>query len=114
MAAKDANSPVTLPPAVWIALVLSLAGAFALHQKPFQDPRPRDPTANFYRHVPADDQDVEARLWEDPLAAVAIARDAGEIGMLLVNQNVSLNARHHRGNDQHRRAPLVKIGRAHV
>jgi hypothetical protein len=72
--ANDSNDPVVLPPTVWIALIAALAGAFALHQQVFQDARPSDSSPPMYRHMPSDDQDVEARLWEDPLAAVAIAR----------------------------------------
>jgi hypothetical protein len=72
--ADDSKSPVVLPPTVWIALIAALAGAFALHQQAFHDTRPSDSSTPLYRHVPSDDQDVEARLWEDPLAAVAIAR----------------------------------------
>jgi hypothetical protein len=71
--AGDSNDPVVLPPTVWIALV-ALVGALALHQQGFQDTRPSDSNTSLYRHIPSDDQDVEARLWEDPLAAVAIAR----------------------------------------
>jgi membrane protein implicated in regulation of membrane protease activity len=72
--ANDSNDPVVLPPTIWIALIAALAGAFALHQQVFQDARPTDSPPPLYRHIPSDDQDVEARLWEDPLAAVAIAR----------------------------------------
>jgi len=72
--ANDSNDPVVLPPTIWIALIAALAGAFALHQQAFQDARPSTTSPPLYRHIPSDDQDVEARLWEDPLAAVAIAR----------------------------------------
>ena len=72
--ANISTSPFALPPTVWIALLLSLAGAFALHQRSFQDSRPADPSTPLYRHLPSNDQDVEARLWQDPLAAVAAAR----------------------------------------
>ncbi len=76
--ADDSSSPLGLPPSVWIAAVLSLAGLFALSQRPFLDTRPTDAGKSPYRHVPSEDQDVEARLWEDPLGAVANALAAGE------------------------------------
>jgi hypothetical protein len=72
--ADDSSNSFVLPPSVWIALALSVAGAFVIHQHPFQDARPADAAAPLYRHLPSDDQDVEARLWQDPLAAVAAAR----------------------------------------
>ena len=72
--ADGSNNSFALPPAVWIALAVSVVGAFAIHQHPFQDARPADTPAPLYRHLPSDDQDVEARLWQDPLAAVSAAR----------------------------------------
>ena len=78
MADQSAN-PLGLPPTIWIVLAVGLAGAFAATQLPFQDARPVDAPAPTYKHFSSDDQDVEARQWEDPLAAVAIAREAYEI-----------------------------------
>jgi hypothetical protein len=72
--AEDSSNPLGLPPSVWIAVIVSVAGVFALNQHPFQDVRPADATAPVYRHTPSEDQDVEARLWEDPLGAAATAK----------------------------------------
>jgi hypothetical protein len=72
--AEDSSNPLGLPPSVWIAVIVGVAGVFALNQHPFQDVRPADPTAPIYRHTPSEDQDVEARLWEDPLGAAAAAK----------------------------------------
>src|ERR1700761_9149832 len=74
MANESSSSLLALPPTVWIALLVSLAGAFAWHPHPFQDVRPADLPAPLYRHLPSKEQDVEARLWQAPLAAVAAAR----------------------------------------
>jgi hypothetical protein len=49
-------------------------GIFALKQYPFQDPRPPDLWVPEYSHTATEDQDVEARLWQDPLGAVETAR----------------------------------------
>jgi hypothetical protein len=61
-----------------VALVLGLAGVFALSQKPFQDTRPKSIVLPLENGQLNDGQDVEARLWEDPLSAVALARNAKE------------------------------------
>jgi hypothetical protein len=74
--ANQSSSPLGLPPTVWIVMVVGLAGAFVAHQRPFQDARPPDSTVPAYRHTPSEDQDVEARQWEDPLSAVAISRES--------------------------------------
>jgi hypothetical protein len=74
--ADQSSSPLGLPPTVWIALVVGLAGAFAANHSPFQDARPPDQGVPAYRHTPSDDQDIEARQWEDPFTAVAVARRA--------------------------------------
>jgi hypothetical protein len=71
---EDSSNPLGLPPSVWIAVLVGIAGAFALNQHPFQDVRPPDATAPVYHHTPSEDQDVEARLWEDPLGAAATAK----------------------------------------
>jgi hypothetical protein len=77
--AEDSSNPLGLPPSVWIAVLVGLAGAFALNQHPFQDVRPADATAPVYRHTPSEDQDVEARLWEDPLGAAATAKAGDDL-----------------------------------
>src|ERR1700716_2943020 len=61
---------------MWMALLVGVVGVFALNQRPFQDVRPTDSLTPVYRHTPSEDQDVEARLWEDPLGAVATAKAA--------------------------------------
>ena len=67
-----------LPVSVWIALFLGVAGVFALSQKPFQDTRPPNTTVPLHHHAIDDGQIIEARLWEDPLSAVALARSVPE------------------------------------
>jgi hypothetical protein len=76
--ADDSSSPLGLPPSVWIAVLVGVVGVFALNQRPFQDVRPADSSAPVYRHTSSEDQDVEARLWEDPLGAVATAKAADD------------------------------------
>jgi hypothetical protein len=71
--AEEPKSGFSIPPTVWVALLASLFGGFAARQLPFQDSRPAEIAAPVYSHVPPDAQDVEARLWEDPLSAVAAA-----------------------------------------
>jgi hypothetical protein len=72
--ADQSSSPLGVPPTLWVVLVVGLVGAFAANHRPFQDARPPDPNVPAYRHTPPDDQDVEAREWEDPFTAVAISR----------------------------------------
>ena len=67
-----------LPPTVWLALIVGLAGVFALSQKPFQDTRPPSSVLPLEHGSLNDGQNVEARLWEDPLSAVALARKSTE------------------------------------
>jgi hypothetical protein len=74
--ADQSSSPFGLPPTIWVVLVVGLAGAFAVNHRGFQDPRPPNQSAPAYRHVPTSGQDVEAREWEDPFTAVAIAQRA--------------------------------------
>jgi hypothetical protein len=74
--ADQSSSPLGLPPTLWVVLVVGLAGAFAVNHRGFQDARPPDQNAPAYRHTPSSDQDVEAREWEDPFTAVAVARSA--------------------------------------
>src|SRR6266404_5231106 len=70
----DSSGPLGLPPTVWVVLIVGLAGAFAVSQHPFQDVRPGESGVPVYRHAPSQSQDIEARQWEDPFSAVAIAR----------------------------------------
>jgi hypothetical protein len=72
--ADQSSSPLGLPPSVWAVLIVGLAGAFAVNHRGFQDARPPDSNAPTYRHSSSGDQDVEAREWEDPFTAVAVAR----------------------------------------
>jgi hypothetical protein len=74
--ADQSSSPLGLPPTVWVVIIVGLAGALAATQHPFKDVRPGDPSIPAYRHAPSEDQDIEARQWEDPFSAVAIARRA--------------------------------------
>ncbi len=75
MEEKSAN-PLGLSTSTWIALAVAFMGIFALKQIPFQDSRPPDHWNPVYSHPASEDQDVEARLWQDPLAAVETARSA--------------------------------------
>src|SRR5260370_22052021 len=74
--ADQSSGPLGLPPTVWVVIIVGLAGALAATQHPFQDVRPGDAAIPAYRHAPSEDQDIEARQWEDPFSAVAIARRA--------------------------------------
>jgi hypothetical protein len=74
--ADRSSSPLGLPPTLWVVLVVGLVGTFAASHRPFQDARPPDQNAPAYRHTPPEDQDVEARQWEDPFTAIAVARRA--------------------------------------
>ena len=78
MADQQSTGLLGLPGTVWVALILGLAGVFALTQKPFQDTRPTSSVLPLENGPLNDGQDVEARLWEDPLSAVALARKAKE------------------------------------
>lgn len=75
MEEKSSNS-LGLPTSTWITLAIAFMGIFALKQNPFQDSRPPDHWNPVYSHAASEDQDVEARLWQDPLAAVETARSA--------------------------------------
>jgi hypothetical protein len=72
--ADQSSSPLGLPPTLWVVLVVGLAGAFAVNHRGFQDARPPDAGIPAYRHTTSNDEDVEAREWEDPFTAVAVAR----------------------------------------
>jgi hypothetical protein len=72
--ADQSSNAFGLPPTVWVVIIVGLAGALAATQYPFQDVRPSDSSAPAYRHAPSQDQDIEARQWEDPFSAVAVAR----------------------------------------
>ena len=51
-----------------IVMVVLLAAGVLIKQVPLQSARPSDPER--VKFVPAAQQDVEARLWQDPFAAV--------------------------------------------
>ncbi len=85
----QSNNPLGVPPTIWIVLAVGLVGVFAANQLPFQDARPVDAIAPTYGHFPSDDQDVEARQWQDPLGAVAVARESYEIKKSLVGAATS-------------------------
>jgi hypothetical protein len=71
------QSPVSgLAPTTLMALFAGLIGLFAVHKTPLQDTRPAVRPIPINRPDPTTLQDIEARLWEDPLAAVARARAA--------------------------------------
>src|SRR6266851_3707688 len=72
--ADQSSGPLGLPPTVWVVIIVGLAGALAATQHPFHDVRPGDAATPAYRHAPSEDQDIEARQWEDLFSAVAIAR----------------------------------------
>jgi hypothetical protein len=72
------SNPLGLAPSTWITMAVALMGIFALKQYPFQDSRPADLWVPVYSHTATEDQDVEARLWQDPLAAVETARRGSE------------------------------------
>lgn len=73
---EKSSNPLGLPTSTWITLAIAFMGIFALKQNPFQDSRPPDHWNPVYSHAASEDQDVEARLWQDPLAAVETARNA--------------------------------------
>jgi hypothetical protein len=72
--AQESKGGSSIPPSVWVAVFAALFGGFAARQVPFQDSRPPELAVPVYMHIPPDDQDVEARLWQDPLAAVVVAK----------------------------------------
>jgi len=59
----------TLPIGAIAALVLLAAGVFVKHQSPLESSRPGGPESRTERY--RDIQDLDARLWEDPFAALA-------------------------------------------
>jgi hypothetical protein len=71
---EKSSNPLGLAPSTWVALAVAVMGIFALKQYPFQDTRPTDLWVPTYSHTASEDQDVEARLWQDPLSAVETAR----------------------------------------
>ena len=78
MPEKSLN-PLGLAPSTWIALAIAVMGIFAIKQYPFQDTRPTDLWVPTYSHTASEDQDVEARLWQDPLSAVETARKVTKV-----------------------------------
>jgi hypothetical protein len=77
MSDPPSNGILGLPVSVWIALLVGVAGIYALNQKPFQDTRPPITVVPLHHRPPGDGQVIEARLWQDPLGAVALARNSG-------------------------------------
>ena len=75
---QPASGLLGLPASVWIALILGVAGVFALNTKPFQDTRPAPTIVPLHHHSLDDGQTIEARLWEDPLSAIALGRTANK------------------------------------
>jgi hypothetical protein len=73
---RDTPTPSVPPTAIWVALIIGAAGLFTLNRAWFQDVRPTEPPAPLYWRSPGDIQDIEARLWDDPLSVVARARAA--------------------------------------
>jgi len=57
-------------------MVVAALGVVAYNKIPLHDTRPAEPPTPLYSHSPQDAEDIEARLWEDPIAAVARARHA--------------------------------------
>ena len=72
--ARDSQAPLSGPSTTWLALLIGAAGLFAVTKVQFQDTRPAAAAIPTYTHIPSEPQDVEARLWEDPLSAVALER----------------------------------------
>lgn len=72
MAQDASNKPGGNSPSpnglLWLALVL--AGAFLVRQLPLNDSRPSTPEPKAYPYFAA--QDIDARLWQDPIGAVAV------------------------------------------
>src|ERR1700691_5189424 len=73
-----ASNPLGLTPSTWITMAIAVMGIFALKKYPFQDTRPSDLWVPVYSHTASEAQDVEGRLWQDPLAAVETARKVSE------------------------------------
>ena len=68
---KSSMGSLPGPGLTWVLLLV--AGAFLAHEVPWQGSRPTAPGAKTYAY--AAKQDVDARLWQDPLGAVARGRD---------------------------------------
>jgi len=70
---KEKSSPAAQLPGngfLWLAIVA--AGVVVVHQVPWQDSRPLGPEPKAYRYEA--EQDIDARLWQDPFSAVARGR----------------------------------------
>src|SRR5262245_42061533 len=65
---SDENAGNLLANPLPIVMVVLLAAGVLIKQVPLQSARPSDPER--VKFVPATQQDVEARLWQDPFAAV--------------------------------------------
>jgi hypothetical protein len=72
MAQDASNKPGGNSPSpnglLWLALLV--AGAFLVRQLPLNDSRPSTPEPKAYPYFAA--QDIDARLWQDPIGAVAL------------------------------------------
>jgi uncharacterized membrane protein YidH (DUF202 family) len=88
---EKSPNPLGLAPSTWIAMAVAVMGIFALKQYPFQDTRPRDLWVPVYSHTATEDQDVEARLWQDPMAAVETARRVSEASAKVIEASVKAN-----------------------
>jgi hypothetical protein len=84
-------NPLGLAPSTWITMAVAVIGVFALKQYPFQDTRPPDLWVPVYSHTVSEDQDVEARLWQDPLAAVETARRVSGASAKVDEASVKVN-----------------------
>jgi len=104
-----------LPPTLWALLLVSLVGALVVNHHPFQDARPTDQNALAFRPAPPDDQDVEARQWEDPFTAIAAARHARANGQPSPAAAPARGPAHDLGRlrngvHEHFRDPLLVLG----
>ena len=69
--ARNGQTPLGIPPTTLVALIVAVGGLVIVNRSPFQDTRPAPTPVPVYWHGPAASQDIPARLWEDPLGAVA-------------------------------------------
>ncbi|MEO8937411.1 MAG: hypothetical protein ABI277_00490 [Burkholderiaceae bacterium] len=68
---KGSSGSIPTTGMIWVALFA--AGAFFAHEVPWQGSRPNDGEPKPYPYVAR--QDVDARLWQDPLGAITRGRD---------------------------------------
>jgi hypothetical protein len=67
---EQPQSSTNLATSLLVAVAMFAAGGFVVHQLPFQDSRPIVSASQVYEHHAEHEQDVDARLWQDPFAAV--------------------------------------------